>query len=59
MAGQQKLSTKSVDWLSSSVRLGRSRPGAVGLAHLVCVKTTAHSDTGLGAFVTLSHMALS
>src|SRR4051794_19033447 len=57
MASQHLVSTKSIDWLSSSARLGRSRPGAAGLAHLVCMKTTAHSETGLSAFVTLSQLA--
>ena len=57
MASQHLVSTKSIDWLSSSVRLGRSRPGAAGLAHLVCMKTTAHSETRLSPFVTLSQLA--
>jgi hypothetical protein len=57
MASQHLVSTKSVDWLSSSFRLGRSRPGAAGLAHLVCMKTTAHSQTGLGPVLTLSQLA--
>src|SRR3954468_17927112 len=57
MASQHLVSRKSVDWLSSSVGLGRSRPGAAGLAHLACMKITAHSETGLSAFVTLSQLA--
>ena len=40
MASQQKLSRKSVGWPASSVRLGRSRPRAAGLAHLVCMTHT-------------------
>ena len=48
MASQHLVGTKSIDWLSSSVRLGRSWPGAAGLAHLVCMKTTAPPETGLG-----------
>ena len=57
MASQQKLSTKSVGWPPSSVRLGRSRLGAAGLAHLVCMKTTTHPETGLGTVLTLSQLA--
>ncbi len=57
MASQHLVSTKSVDRLSSSARLGRSRPGAAGLAHLVCMTTTAHSETGLGPVLTLSQLA--
>jgi hypothetical protein len=34
---QQKLSTKSVRWPTSSAH---SRPRAAGLAHLVCMETT-------------------
>lgn len=57
MATQQKLSTKSVGWPSSSGRLGRSRPSTAALAHLVSMKTTTHSETGLGPVVTLSQLA--
>ncbi len=57
MASQQKLSTKSVDRPTSSARLGRSRPRAAGLAHLVCMKTTTHPETGLGPVLTLSQLA--
>lgn len=57
MASQQKLSTKSVGCTTPSVRLGRSRPGAAGLAHLVCMKTTTPSETGLDSVVTLSQLA--
>ena len=57
MAAQQKLSTKSAGWPSSSVCLGRSRPGTAALAHLVCMKITTHSETGLGPVVTLSELA--
>ena len=57
MASQQKLSTKSVDRPSSSDRLGRSRPRAAGLAHLVCMDTTTHPETGLGPVLTLSQLA--
>lgn len=57
MATQQKVSTKSVDWPTSSTRLGRSRPGAAGLVHLVCMKTTTPPETGLGAVLTLSQLA--
>lgn len=57
MATQHKLSTKSVDWPPSSVRLGRSRPGGAGLVHLVGMKTTTHPETGLGPVLTLSQLA--
>ena len=57
MASQHLISTKSIDWPSSSVRLGRARPGTAGLAHLVCMQTTAHSETGPSTFVTLSQLA--
>jgi excisionase family DNA binding protein len=57
VATQRKLSTKWLDWPSSSARLGRSRPGAAGLAHLVCMKTTTHPETGLGPVLTLSQLA--
>src|SRR3712207_676698 len=57
MARQQKLSTKSASWTTSSTRLGRSRPGAVGLAHLVCMTTTTHPETALGSVLTLSQLA--
>ena len=58
MASQQKLSTKSVDRSTSSARLGRSRPRAAGLAHLVCMETTTHRETGLGPVLTLSQLAV-
>ena len=57
MTTQQKLSRKYVGWPSSSVCLGRSRPSTAALAHLVCMKTTTHSETGLGPVVTLSELA--
>ena len=57
MASQQKLSTKSVDRPTPSVRLGRSRPRAAGLVHLVCMETTTHPETGLGPVLTLSQLA--
>ena len=57
MTTQQKLNTKPVGWPSSSARLGRSRPGTTALAHLVCMKTTTHPETGLGPVVTLSQLA--
>ena len=57
MASQHLVSTKSVDRSSSSARLGRSRHGAAGLVHLVCMKTTTLSETGLGPVVTLSQLA--
>jgi excisionase family DNA binding protein len=57
VATQHKLSTKSVGCPTSSARLGRSRPGAAGLAHLVCMKTTTLSETGLDSVVTLSQLA--
>lgn len=57
MATQQKVSTKSVGWRASSGRLGPSRPGAAGLAHLVCMKTTTLSESGLDSVVTLSQLA--
>jgi hypothetical protein len=40
--GQQKLTTKSVGRSTSSARLGRSRPRAAGLVHLVFMETTSH-----------------
>lgn len=58
MATQQKLSTKSAGWPSHSARLGRSRPAKAPLAHLVCMTTTIHSETGLGSVVTLSQLAV-
>ena len=42
MASQQKLSTKSVGWPTSSARLGRSRPGGAALVHLVGMETEGH-----------------
>jgi len=57
VASQQKLSTKSGDWASSSVRLGRLRPRAAGLAHLVCMKITTLPETALGPVLTLSQLA--
>lgn len=57
MTTQQKVSTKSVDRPNSSARLGRSRPRAAGLAHLVCMKTTTHPETALGPVLTLSQLA--
>jgi excisionase family DNA binding protein len=57
VASQQKLSTKSVAWPLSSASLGRSRPRAAGLAHLVCMTTTTHSQSGLGPVLTLSQLA--
>jgi len=57
MADQQKLSRESAAWPSSSVRLGRSRPGEAGLAHLVGMETTTHPGTGLGPVLTLSQLA--
>ena len=65
MATQQKLSTKSVYWPTSSARLGRPRPGAAGLVHLVGMETTTHRQTrahasheaGLGPVLTLSQLA--
>jgi excisionase family DNA binding protein len=56
VASQRKLSTKSVDWPTSSARLGRSRPRAAGLAHLVGMETTTHPET-LGPVLTLSQLA--
>jgi excisionase family DNA binding protein len=57
VASQQKLSTKSGDWPTSSLCLDRSRPGAARLAHLVCMKTTTHIGTALGPVLTLSQLA--
>lgn len=58
MATQQKVSTKSVRRPIPSARLGRSRPRAVGLVHLVCMKTTTHPETTtLGPVLTLSQLA--
>ena len=50
MASQQKLSTKSRSQ-GPSVRLGRSRPAAARLEHLVCMTTTTPSETALGSEV--------
>lgn len=58
MTTQQKVSTKSAGWPSSSARLGRSRPRAAGLAYLVGMETTTNSETGLGSVVTLSQLAV-
>ena len=57
MASQHLVSTKSVRRPMPSVRLGRSRPGAAGLAHLVCMTTTTPPGTGLGPVLTLSQLA--
>jgi hypothetical protein len=57
VASQQKLSTKAVRWPTSSGRLVRSRPCAAGLAHLVCMETTTHPQSGLGPVLTLSQLA--
>ena len=57
MASQHLVSTKSVDWSSSSVRLGRSRPAAARLEHLVCMTTTTPSEAALGLVLTLSQLA--
>lgn len=57
MATQQKLTKKSAGCRPSSVRLGRSRQSTAPLAHLVCMKTTTHSETELGPVVTLSQLA--
>ena len=57
MASQQKLSTKSISSQGPSVRLGRSRPAAARLEHLVCMATTTPSETALGPVLTLSQLA--
>lgn len=57
MASQQKLSTKSIRSQGPSVRLGRSRPAAARLEHLVCMTTTTSSETALGPVLTLSQLA--
>ena len=57
MASQQKLSTKSDDGPVPSLCLGRSRPGAAWLAHLVCMTTTTQPQTELGSVLTLSQLA--
>jgi excisionase family DNA binding protein len=58
MATPRLLSTKSASWPTSSVRLGRSRARAAGLAHLVCMKTTPQAETALGPVLTLSQLAI-
>jgi excisionase family DNA binding protein len=58
VASQQKVSTKSVRRPTHSARLGRSRPRAAGLAHLVCMETTTHPATALGPVLTLSELAI-
>ena len=57
MVTPQKLSTKSVGCATPSVCLGRSRPAPAGLAHLVCMKTTAQPERTLGPVLTLSQLA--
>lgn len=57
MATQQKLSTKSVRRATASVRLGRSRPRAAGLVHLVGMETTTLPEAGLGPVLSLSQLA--
>ena len=57
MASQHLVSTKSFGWPSPSARLGSSRAGTAWLEHLVCMQTTTHPETGLGAVVTLSQLA--
>ena len=57
MATQQKLSTKPIRSQGRSVRLGRSRPAAARLEHLVCMTTTTPSETALGPVLTLSQLA--
>ncbi len=57
MARQHKLSTKSVCRPTASARLGRSRPAAARLEHLVCMTTTTPSETALGPVLTLSQLA--
>ena len=65
MATQQKVSTKSVNWPSSSARLGRSGAGSARPVHLVGMETPTHRQTrvhasheaGLGPVLTLSQLA--
>lgn len=57
MASQHLVSTKSVDGPSSSTHLGRSRPRAAGLVHLVGMETTTQPETTLGPVLTLSQLA--
>jgi len=57
MASQQKVNTKSVHRPTSSDCLGRPRPRAAGLAHLVCMKTTTPPETAVGRVLTLSQLA--
>lgn len=57
MASQHLVSTKSIDQLSSSARLGHFRLGAAELAHLPRMETTTHPETGLGPVLTLSQLA--
>lgn len=57
MASQHLLSTKSVGGPTPSALLGRSRPGAAGLAHLVCMTTTTQPEPTLGPVLTLSQLA--
>lgn len=57
MASQQKVSRKSIGRQAPSAGLGGSRPTTARLAHLVCMTTTTHSETGLGPVLTLSQLA--
>ena len=58
MPTQRIVSEKSPGGPRFSARLERSRPGASGLAHLVCMETTTRpTSTVLGPVLTLSQLA--
>ncbi|MFL6108017.1 MAG: helix-turn-helix transcriptional regulator [Marmoricola sp.] len=57
MATHQKVIRKSTGRSRYSSPLGESRPDMAGLAHLACMTTTTHSETGLGPVLTLSQLA--
>lgn len=57
MASHQLVSRKSSGCQGGSARLGGPRILTDRLAHLVCMTTTTHSETGLGPVLTLSQLA--
>ena len=57
MTSQQKLSRKPIRSQGRSVPLGRPRPAAAQLEHLLCMTTTTPSETALGTVLTLSQLA--
>ena len=57
MASQHLVTTKSGRRPTPAARLGRSRPCASALAHLMVMETTTHSERAFGPVVTLSQLA--